>query len=256
MLVRESQILGESALDLLDRMAYLNESTYDPMCVQVRFNDRLEKDLIMLESFCEFADSNGIHDAGEAIAYICESNHISPNNIGFYVEETSCIADDNITEVAYLLMENGYGVYAAPISSSSVYYRELEEALALDEQCATWEDCVNLQAYCEENIFEKASNKVGDARDWVKERVSRNYKNAKETMSSGVDALSKKYAAAKQKVSELASQVRRAAGDAKAFLLQKLDKAKAVMKSIGDKLAAAKNKVVDTASSAKKRVFG
>jgi len=256
MLVKEHQILGESAFDLLDRMTYINESTYDPMMVQIVRNDRLGKDLIMLESFCKFAESNGIEDAGEAIATVCKVNNIGTSEIGFYVEETSCIADDSLAETAEFFMENGYCVYAAPIQTTSVQYRALEEALELDEGCDDWEDCINLQAYCEENVLEKASNKVGSAKDWVVNRVSSNLKGAKATMTSGVDNLSKKYAAAKKKVAELSDKARRLAGDAKVACLKQLEKAKQVMKSIGQKIGSAKDSVVSTASSAKKKVFG
>ena len=274
MLVKESQILGESSLNLLDRMQYIAESTMDPYEVPVRYNDRFDKDLIKLEDFCKFAESNAIEDAGVAIAMICESNSIAPNNIGFYVEETSIIADDSIAETAHLIMENGFRVLAAPISHDSLYYRALDEALALDEDCEDFESSPNLLAFCEENVFEKASNKIGQGVDSAKAAVGRGVdkvksagKQVKTWATSGVDALSKKYAAAKAKVKEIGSSISRFAGDAKAAAMRQLEKAKAVMKNIGAKLAAAKNSVAnkaksvgnaisDTASSAKKKVFG
>lgn len=242
MLVKEHQILGESCFDLLDRMTYMNESTIDPMMVAIVRNDRLGKDLIMMESFCKFAESNGIEDAGEAIAEVCKCNGIGTSDIGFYVEETSCIADDSLAETAQFFMENGYCVYAAPIQSTSVQYRALEEALELDKDIDDWSQCENLQAYCEENVLEKASNAIGGAKDAVVNKVSSNWKAAKATATSGIDDLSKKYAAAKKKVAELADKARRLAGDAKVACLKQLEKAKQVMKSIGQKLSSIKGK--------------
>ena len=251
MLVKESQILGESSLNLLDRMQYISESTMDPFEVPVRYNDRFDKDLIKLEDFCRFAESNGIEDAGVAIAMICESNNISPAKIGFYAEETSILADDSLAETANLILENGFRVLAAPISHDSLYYKALDEALALDEEYEDFESSPNLLAYCEENIFERTSDAIGRGVDSAKATVGRGAdkvkdagKQVKTWATSGVDALSKKYAAAKAKVKEIGASISRLAGDAKAAAIKQLEKAKAVMKNIGAKLAAAKNKVV------------
>lgn len=262
MLVKEHQILGESSLNLLDKMQYIAESSMDPYFVPVRYNDRFDQDLIKLEDFCRFAESNGIEDAGVAIAMICESNHIAPHNIGFYAEEWSIMADDNIADTANLMLENGYRVLAAPISHDDLYYKALDEAMELDEEYMTFEESPNLLAYCEENVFEKTSNKIGQGVDWAKGAAQKGVQKVKDAghqiktwATSGVDALSKKYAAAKAKVKEIGSQISRLAGDAKANAIRQLEKAKAVMKNIGAKLVAAKNSAVNAASSAKKKVF-
>ena len=74
--------------------------------------------------------------------------------------------------------------------------------------------------------------------------------------SSGKEAIARKYAAAKQKVSELAAKASRLAGEAKAIALRQLEKAKAVMHKLGQKLGQGKDYVVDKASAAKQKVFG
>lgn len=268
MLVTESAMgFNKGPLSLIDSLPSLNESTMSPIEVVVRRNDRFDKDLIKLEDFCAFAEENGIEDAGFAIAQICESNNINPVNIGFYVEETSIMVDESLAKTANLMLENGFRVFAAPISSDSIYCRALDEAMELDEDCEDFESSPNLMAYCEENIFEKASNKIGSGVDWAKNRASDRIRGAKDTLTKAPNELAKKYAAAKKKVAELSAKVSRTAGEAKAALLRQLDKAKAVMNALGKKLGVAKDTVVsnakgaanfvaDAASGAKKRVFG
>lgn len=249
MLVKQSNILMNESMTLLDNMSYLSEaeSAYPAIMVPVRRNDRLEADLIRLESFVDFASSNSIDDAGQAIAAVCEASHIGSSDIGFYVNEVSLYADDNMVDTAAMFLENGYRVAVAPISSGSLAYQSLQEALSLDENCSSYEDSYNLRAYCEDGVLDTVSNKVGGAADWVKNKASSNYNAAKETMGSGVKNLSEKYASLKKSLGEIGNKMRTAAGEAKAFLSRQYSKVKSAAGVVKSKLIAAKNGVVNGA---------
>lgn len=256
MLVKQSEIHGISILDLLNQMTYLEESysSYNPEFVPIIRNDRFEQDLIKLESFCEYALENGIDDAGYAIASVCKANDISSRNIGFYVEEASCYADASLAETMQFLSKNGYRVCIAPISSTSTYYRALEEALELDEENSDYESSPYLQYYAgdydmlSENVLESISKKVGDFKDGVADRISTNWQGMKNFASESKESIAKKYAAAKKKVAELANKAKGLAGDAKAFCLRQLAKAKSVMNSLKEKLISFGTSVKNTAN--------
>lgn len=233
MIVKESDYKLSPQEKLMNNIDFVSESVYDSCSansVVIRYNDRFDKDLIQLESFCEYANSHGIEDAGVAIANVCEANNIAPTNLAFYVSEANCYADDSLMEATKLFMENGYQVYLAPISTGSLYYRQLDEALELDDEYTTFEECTNLQAYCEVEIPESVKNKFNAAKDKVKA-----------VKSSTVEAISKKYVAAKQKLAELKAQVSRTAGEAKAKLLAQIEKLKVVVGKLKEKLVSLKS---------------
>ena len=264
MLVTARDINPYDPLLLLDEMNYLSEeySQFPAMMVPVYGNDEVGKDLINLDKFCQFAESNNIDDIGYAIAEVCKVNEVKLDNLGFIVEETACYANDDIADVAFFLRENGYHVYLAPISSENKYYRALKEAFELDAEQPNYASSPYLQAYCEdialnENIFEDGRAKLGQAGDWVvdkagaaKQKVIDAGRTIKSTATSGVDALSKKFAAAKKTYQELKAKLSRTAGEAKAFLSRQVAKAKEVMDSLKAKLIQAKNFVGDKASAA------
>ena len=240
------------------------EHTYDrysEYMVPVIRSDSTGENLIKLESFCEYSDSNSIDDAGYAISTICEINNISPRAVGFYVEETNCYTNDILLETADILKEHGYHVYMSPISSSSFYYQALQEAFLMDQNYEL-EDSENLIAYCEDgNIFDRARDKIGHGKDWLVSGAKSGYRkvrdglsDAKDWAGSGLDSTAKKLASAKRTAKELAAKASRAAGSTKAFLLRQLDKAKEIVRYLENKLAKAKvGQKVDSAANTFKR---
>lgn len=251
MIVTEDRIYGPNVLQLLDEMVYLDESYsgYDPYMVSIRRNDRFEQDLIKLEEFCEYAEKNGIDDAGYAIHEVCRANNVSTNNIGFFVEEASCYSDDLLCETAMQLSENGYHVCVAPVPTTSIWYQSLNEAMELDEDCSDYETSPHMLIYgmdyaLAENVLEDISDKVGGAKDWAIKRGRDRINDGKAFVSDAKDSIAKKLSAAKQKVVELTNKVRTLTGDAKAMAIRNLNKAKALVASLKDKLVAAKNGAV------------
>ena len=233
MIVRESDYKLSPHEKLMNSIDYISESAYDPCSansVIIRYNDRFDKDLIQLESFCAYANTHGIEDAGVAIANVCEANNVAPTKLAFYVSEANCYADDDLMNATNLFIENGYQVYLAPVSTSSLAYRELDEALELDEDVQTFEESANLQAYCEVEIPEGIKNKVSSAKE-----------KAKSIKTSSVEALSKKYVAAKQKLAELQRSVSRTAGSTKVKLMAQIEKLKVVVGKLKEKLASLKS---------------
>lgn len=265
MLVRQVNPMQE-AMSMLDQMEYLDESFgSSAYLVPVRHNYRLDKDLIQLESFVDYANQNGIQDAGYAIANICEACNITADKIGFSVNDYSLYADEGILETAQLMQENGYLIATSQVPSESVWYKSLEEALELDKDCSLYEESPHLVAYCEsaylnENVFEDVSNAVSKkargAYNWVSNKASSNYKAAKKTLSSGVDSLSKKLSALKKKAIELKTAAAKQVGAAKAFTLKQLNKVEDGIKWCKKKLIAGKDAAAKAASNAKGKVIG
>lgn len=247
----------------LDTLTYLDESDcpYTPNMVNIFYNNRLDKDLIKLEHFVEYANANSIDDAGYAISTVCEANNVALVNIGFVVDESSVLADDEIMEASKLLRENGFSVLVCPESDDSYFYQELNEALDMDAEY-TFEESVNLLAYCEEfapietikDFGGKVYDKAADIGSSIKKRVTKNYNNAKEFVTSSPKVLSRKLASIRKAISEKTSQLSRAAGDAKVFLKRQIDKLKKAYKVVKAKLVKAKDAVVDTAGKAKDKV--
>lgn len=245
---------------LLESIDYIEEQPVAPMMVTIVENSRLGKSLIQLESFMDYAEANGIDDAGYAIASVCEANNMNINEVGFHVHDYSIIANEDVAETALLMQENGFPVAVCPIGKDSYYYQQLDSALAMDEDCTTFEESPNLLEYC--GVYDEAF-------DWVKNTVSRNWNNAKETVggvrdkisnkyntakgkvTDTADSLSKKFAALKQKAGELKAKISQAAGSAKAFLVRQYEKVKSAMSVVADKLKYAGSKVKSGAVFAK-----
>lgn len=263
-------------VSFLNKLEYLDESdcSYTPSMVNVFYNNRLDKDLIKLEQFVQYADINGISDAGYAISSVCESNRISVSNIGFVVDEASVLADDDLVETSKFLRENGFQVLITPESDDSLYYQELNEALDMDANY-TFEDSINLLTYCEEfspiksirDFGGKVYDKAADIGNSIKNRVSKNYNDIKDAVTSSPKILSRKLASIRKAIDEKQKQLSKTAGDAKVFLQRQIDKLKKAYKIVKSKLVSAKNTVVNKAkdagnwvsnkvSGAKKKVFG
>lgn len=263
-------------LSFLNKLEYLDESdcSYTPSMVNVFYNNRLDKELIKLEQFVQYADINGISDAGYAISSVCESNRVSLSNIGFVVDEASVLADDDLVETSKFLRENGFQVVVTPESDDSLYYQELNEALDMDANY-TFEDSINLLAYCEEfspikairDFGGKVYDKAADIGNSIKNRVSKNYNDIKDAITSSPKILSRKLASIRKAINEKQKQLSKAAGDAKIFLQRQIGKLKKAYSIVKSKLVSAKNTVVNKAkdagnwvsnkvSGAKKKVFG
>lgn len=249
---------------MLDKLNYLDESdcSYNPTMVNIFYNSKLDKDLIKLEQFAQYADYNGISDAGYAISSVCESNNVPLSNIGFVVDEASILADDYLMETSKLLRENGFKVVVTPESDESYFYQQLNEALEMDANY-TFEDSVNLLAYCEEfspiktikdfggKVYDKAAS-IGSS---IKNRVSKNYNDIKDFVTSSPKVLSKKLASIRKAISEKQNQLSRAAGDAKVFIKRQIGKLKNAYNIVKKKLVSAKNSVVRTVGKVRKAVF-
>ena len=265
MLVKSTDICTNEAVALLDKMDTLQESEcrFSPYLVPVVSNARFDEDLIKLEPFMQFAEANGITDAGQAIAAVCEANKLNSAKIGFYTEESSLYASDDILQTAKQLQENGFRVAVAPIQSSSIFYTQLMEACELDEaaECSNYDDAYFLRMYCEdyafaENVFEDAKNKVVAAGAAVKNKALSNYNAAKKMVSSGIDSISKKMASIAKAIKETKNKIAKSAGDVKAALVKRLARLEAAYKSLKKKAGSMKDSVKSSASAAVNSVSG
>lgn len=284
MLIQDSDIIQENDfMDLIDNLEYIteSESSYPAVMVPIQYNSRLDKDLVHLEDFVRYADCNDIDDGGYALASVCEANGISTSNIGFMVNEASIYADDDIYNTAKMLRENAYVVAISPVSDESTYYRELEEALEMDDNCNTFETSPNLMAYCEvfdnirnsvSNGIDKAKDYVGNAYDSAKQkasdisskisntvsnavtsvgnRVKRNVGNIKSFASGSINKLSNKLAAIRKAIGNNVSKLGRAAGNVKAGIQNRISKLKDAASNVWNKIVALKNRAADGISNA------
>jgi hypothetical protein len=235
MIVKQKDMITETCQKVAGKLDTFIESTASTAySVPVIFNNRFEKDLIKLENFLEYAESNSIEDAGKAIADICESNSISTNDIGFYVNESSMLSDDDVCDTAKFMMDNGYTVKVVAESSDSIWYKELTEAMQYDEDTPGYESSYSLQGYCGDYFNEG-----------VKDAIESGKVKAIQFKDSSKEVLAKKYSAAKKLYHELGEKMSRTSGDAKAAAARQYAKAKATMQRLGEKLAAMKNKVTN-----------
>ena len=252
------------SISFLDKLQYLDESdcTFTPNMVNIFYNERLDKDLIKLEQFVKYSDQNGIDDAGYAINSVCEANHVPFSNIGFIVDEASVLEDNDIMQTSIQLKENGFQILISPESDNSLYYQELNEALEMDSNY-TFEESVNLLAYCEEfapikaakDFGSKVYDKVTDIGSSIGNRISKNYENVKNFITSSPKVLSKKLASIRKAIGEKQKQLSRAAGDAKVFIKRQIDKLKKAYNIVKSKLVKVKDNVVDGAKRLKNAVF-
>ena len=234
-------------------------SSMTPDMVNIKHIGRLDKELIQLESFVDYSESNGIDDGGVALQRVCEANGVHRyDKVGFMVNEASLYLNDGYVELIEQMQYNGFPVHIAPISSTSTYYRSLEEALQLDSQYTTFEESANLLAFCEANPFEvgrdylnKGINKVKDFGSAVKDRVSKNLTDIKNTITASPTALANKLAAIRKSLAEKSAKLKSATGDAKVFLNRQVAKLKKAYSTVKDKLIQAKNTVKKKAGEAK-----
>lgn len=190
---------------LLEHANYLTEQEciYRPEMVPIRENKRLQKDIIRLEDFVDYAISNGITEGGYALAQICEANGASQDNIVFSVDEVSVLEDTEMEDTVKELLNRGQQVYACPINSNDIAYILGEAVVETADKCLT----ENNEEYCDtlleayindnfnillseeyilESIFSKIKDKAGALYDKAKttasdirNRISTSAKNAK-----------------------------------------------------------------------------
>jgi hypothetical protein len=223
--------------------------------VNVRHNARLGQDLIQLESFLGFAQCYGIEDAGLAIHRVCEANSVPRDNLGFVANEENIIADDELADTFTQLAEAGFPCHVARISSDSLYYSSLMEALEMDQEYATLDESANCLNYLNESIITDAKDKASSGYNYAKGKVSGAYGVAKNKVSGAVSVISKKLASVRKALAAKAAEAKKAPASAKALIVRQMDKLKAMAKSLKSKLFdlkdSAANKVSGAAKSAK-----
>jgi len=240
-IIRNREKLG-TTLSFLDSLEPLEEHAFSPQLVNVVNNARVQKDLIQLESFIQYAKDNCLNDAGETLHRVCEANCVPEtyrNTLGFVVNEYSILADAEIFETMVQLQESGMSVFVAPISSISPFYTKLTEALDLDDDETEFSNCTNLHRYINESIYEDVKNKI-----------SAGYQGVKAKVSGAIGEVSKKMASVRKKISELNDKLHKTAGDGKIFVSRQIDKLKKTYNSLKAKMIELKKKAGQKVSGA------
>ena len=242
--------LTPTPTSVLESLQYLTEaeSKYDPCMVSIKNSRRLDQDMIRLESVRDYVLDSGINNVVDVIHNICEANLISTNRIAFMVNEASLYEDDELANTAYQLLEHGFNVNIAQLSSDNIYYRALDEALRLDQYAETFEESYNLQDY----VFNE--NIIKDGYQKVKDTVSRNVDNMKDFYNDTKKGISNKLAALSKKIKELTDKATTLTGSAKETINKQINKLKAAYQAAKKKAVSMKNTAVDKVSGAGKYV--
>ena len=242
--------LTPTPTSVLESLQYLTEaeSKYDPCMVSIKNSRRLDQDMIRLESVRDYVLDSGINNVVDVIHNICEANLISTNKVAFMVNEASLYEDDELANTAYQLLEHGFNVNIAQLSSDNIYYRALDEALRLDQYAETFEESYNLQDY----VFNE--NIIKDGYQKVKDTVSRNVDNMKDFYNDTKKGISNKLAALSKKIKELTAKAKTLTGSAKETINKQINKLKAAYQAAKKKAVSMKNTAVDKVSGAGKYV--
>ena len=242
--------LTPTSVSVLESLQYLTEaeSKYDPCMVSIKNSRRLDQDMIRLESVRDYVLDSGINNVVDVIHNICEANLISTNKIAFMVNEASLYEDDELVDTAYQLLEHGFNVNIAQLSSDNIYYRALDEALRLDQYAETFDESYNLQDY----VFNE--NIIKDGYQKVKDTVSRNVDNMKDFYNDTKKGISNKLAALSKKIKELTAKATTLTGSAKETINKQINKLKAAYNAAKKKAISMKNTAVDKVSGAGKYV--
>ena len=250
MLFSVNQLAPPTSVSVLESLCYLTEaeSKYDPCMVPIKNSRRLDQDMIRLESVRDYVLDSGINNVVDVIHNICEANLISTNKIAFMVNEASLYEDDELANTAYQLLEHGFNVNIAQLSSDNIYYRALDEALRLDQYAETFEESYNLQDY----VFNE--NIIKDGYQKVKDTVSRNVDNMKDFYNDTKKGISNKLAALSKKIKELTAKAKTLTGSAKETINKQINKLKAAYRAAKKKAVSMKNTAVDKVSGAGKYV--
>ena len=235
---------------VFESLCYLteSESKYDPCMVSIKNSRRLDQDMIRLESVRDYVLDSGINNVVDVIHNICEANLISTNKVAFMVNEASLYEDDELVDTASQLLEHGFNVNIAQLSSDNIYYRALDEALRLDQYAETFEESYNLQDY----VFNE--NIIKDGYQKVKDTVSRNVDNMKDFYNDTKKGISNKLAALSKKIKELTAKATTLTGSAKETINKQINKLKAAYSAAKKKAVSMKNTAVDKVSGAGKYV--
>lgn len=242
--------LTPTSVSVLESLCYLTEaeSKYDPCMVPIKNSRRLDQDMIRLESVRDYVLDSGINNVVDVIHNICEANLISTNKVAFMVNEASLYEDDELANTAYQLLEHGFNVNIAQLSSDNIYYRALDEALRLDQYAETFDESYNLQDY----VFNE--NIIKDGYQKVKDTVSRNVDNMKDFYNDTKKGISNKLAALSKKIKELNDKAKTLTGSAKETINKQINKLKAAYNAAKKKAVSMKNTAVDKVSGAGKYV--
>ena len=242
--------LTPTPTSVLESLHYLTEaeSKYDPCMVSIKNSRRLDQDMIRLESVRDYVLDSGINNVVDVIHNICEANLISTNKVAFMVNEASLYEDDELANTAYQLLEHGFNVNIAQLSSDNIYYRALDEALRLDQYAETFDESYNLQDY----VFNE--NIIKDGYQKVKDTVSRNVDNMKDFYNDTKKGISNKLAALSKKIKELTAKATTLTGSAKKTINKQINKLKAAYQAAKKKAVSMKNTAVDKVSGAGKYV--
>ena len=250
MLFSVNQLAPPTSVSVLESLCYLTEaeSKYDPCMVPIKNSRRLDQDMIRLESVRDYVLDSGINNVVDVVHNICEANLISTNKIAFMVNEASLYEDDELANTAHQLLEHGFNVNIAQLSSDNIYYRALDEALRLDQYAETFEESYNLQDY----VFNE--NIIKDGYQKVKDTVSRNVDNMKDFYNDTKKGISNKLAALSKKIKELTAKATTLTGSAKETINKQINKLKAAYSAAKKKAVSMKNTAVDKVSGAGKYV--
>lgn len=246
MLFSVNQLAPPTSVSVLESLCYLTEaeSKYDPCMVPIKNSRRLDQDMIRLESVRDYVLDSGINNVVDVIHNICEANLISTNKVAFMVNEASLYEDDELVDTAYQLLEHGFNVNIAQLSSDNIYYRALDEALRLDQYAETFEESYNLQDY----VFNE--NIIKDGYQKVKDTVSRNVDNMKDFYNDTKKGISNKLAALSKKIKELTAKATTLTGSAKKTINKQINKLKAAYNAAKKKAISMKDTVVNKVSGA------
>ena len=242
--------LTPTSVSVLESLCYLTEaeSKYDPCMVPIKNSRRLDQDMIRLESVRDYVLDSGINNVVDVIHNICEANLISTNKVAFMVNEASLYEDDELVDTASQLLEHGFNVNIAQLSSDNIYYRALDEALRLDQYAETFDESYNLQDY----VFNE--NIIKDGYQKVKDNVSRNINTIVDFYTDTKKSISNKLAALSKKIKELTAKATTLTGSAKKTINKQINKLKAAYQAAKKKAVSMKNTAVDKVSGAGKYV--
>lgn len=213
-----------------------SESEYYPEMVPIRESDTFNTNIIRIEDLCEFALTNGINDASDAIFKVCESNHIPTDTISLSIDEVSALSDDELADTAIEFINEGYEVYSVPISDN-------------EDLCQLAESVINDMIQLEEYGDSNASNAliesyVMDDIDTLQEVSFDRFKNAVKSIPSK----------AKKVIGNVKNKISNGLNKSKKWIAQKISslnkKRKQLTNSIGSGLSNAKRKVVSKVDQA------
>lgn len=251
MLIKQNQLFSEATalLDGLERFN-LDEASIMPHQVNVIHNARLGQDLVRLEPFLEYAQTNGIDDAGFALHRVCEANDVPRDSLAFLANEENLLANDELMETFAQMQEAGFPVYIAPISDGSPYYRRLLEAMSLDEAYDSYEESPNLITYVNESIIDDAKDRISSAASIVKSKIAGAAGVVKDKVSGGAKAIASKLASVRKEIAKKSHEMLKATGPAKVFIKRQIDKLKGAARALKAKLVGVKNAIGDKVSGA------